>query len=163
MKGQTAAYLDKARELLGQAETIFAAGLYEPSGRSAYLAGFHAAQAFIFETNDRTYKSHGGLHGEFARLVKDDPRVDDNNRAFLGRAYNLKTIADYETGPSAHVTPERAREAIDAGRRFVECVAGMLPTHQTPRTAATQPSRWTGEPSGETADPAQSDGPRQKP
>jgi hypothetical protein len=34
VKEQTAAYLDKARELLDQAETIFGTGLYEPAGRT---------------------------------------------------------------------------------------------------------------------------------
>jgi uncharacterized protein (UPF0332 family) len=127
VKEQTGAYLDKARELLDQAETIFAADLYEPAGRTAYLAGFHAAQALLFETSGRIYKSHGGLQGEFARLVKDDPRVDDQIRAFLGRSYELKSIADYETGPASHISAERAREAIDSARRFIERITSMIP------------------------------------
>jgi len=40
MKEQTGAYLEKARELVGQAETIFGDGFSEPAGRTAYLAGF---------------------------------------------------------------------------------------------------------------------------
>ena len=106
MKQQSSAYLDKARELLGQAEAILHMGLNDAAGRTAYLAGFHAAQALIFETNGRIHKSHSGVHGEFARLVKDDPRVDGQLRAFLGRTYNLKAIADYETGPAAHISAD---------------------------------------------------------
>jgi uncharacterized protein (UPF0332 family) len=121
VKEQTSAYLDKARELLDQAETIFDNGLYEAAGRTAYLSGFHAAQALIFETTGRIYKSHGGLQGEFRRLVRNDPRVDDQIRAFLGRTYDLKAIADYETGPGSHISVDRARQ-------FVECVAGLVPT-----------------------------------
>jgi uncharacterized protein (UPF0332 family) len=100
VKEQSSAYLGKARELLVQAAAILRMGLNEPAGRTAYLAGFHAAQALIFETSGRIYKSHSGVHGEFARLVKDDPRVDDQLRAFLGRAHGLRAIADYETGPA---------------------------------------------------------------
>jgi uncharacterized protein (UPF0332 family) len=44
--------------------------------RAAYMAGFHAAQALIFETGSRIYKTHGGVNGEFARLVRDDLRAD---------------------------------------------------------------------------------------
>jgi hypothetical protein len=33
------------------------AGLTDDAGRTAYLAGLHAAQAFIFETTRRVYKS----------------------------------------------------------------------------------------------------------
>ena len=127
MKEQTAAYLEKARELLGQAETIFSVRLYEQAGRTAYLAGFHAAQALIFETSGRVYKRHGGVQGEFSRLVRNDPRVDDQIRAFLGRTYNLKGIADNLTGPGSHISAEMAREAIDSAQRFVECVAGLIP------------------------------------
>jgi hypothetical protein len=49
---------------------------------------------------------------------------------FLGRAYNLKAIADYETGPGSHISAEMAREAVDNAKRFVECITGLLP--QTP-------------------------------
>ena len=45
MKEQSSAYLGKARELLDQADAILRMGLNEPAGRTAYLAGFHAAQA----------------------------------------------------------------------------------------------------------------------
>jgi uncharacterized protein (UPF0332 family) len=45
-------------------------------------------------------KTHRGVNTEWHRLVKDDTRIDDELRAFLGFAYNLKAIADYETGPA---------------------------------------------------------------
>lgn len=127
MKGQTAAFVEKARKLLDDAEAIYGIDRYEEAAWAAYMAGLHVAQALIFETNSRIYKTHGGVNGEFARLVKDDPRVDDQTRAFLGRTYDLKAIADYETGPGSDISSERAREAIDNAKRFVECVASMMP------------------------------------
>jgi len=126
VKAQTSAYLDKSRELLDEADAILRIDLYEAAGRTAYLAGFHAAQALIFETSGRIYKSHSGVHGEFSRPVKDDPRVDDDLRAFLGRTYSLKAIADYETGPGSHVSAESARDAIATARRFIDLIAGLL-------------------------------------
>ena len=66
------------------------------------------------------------MHGEFSRLVKEEPHVDGELRAFLGRTYSFKAIADYETGPVAHISAENAREAIDWARRFIECVAGLM-------------------------------------
>ena len=100
--------------------------LNEDAGRTAYLAAMHAAQAFIFESTGKITKTHGGVQRQFARLVKDDSRVDIELRAFLPYAYNLKAIADYETGPSSQVSPETAREAIATARRFVECVATLV-------------------------------------
>ena len=57
MKEQTSAYLEKSRDLLGRADTMMGAGLTDDAGRTAYLAGLHAAQAFIFETTGRVYKN----------------------------------------------------------------------------------------------------------
>jgi uncharacterized protein (UPF0332 family) len=123
MKPQTSAFLEKSRELLGRADTMLGVGLNEDAGRTAYLAGLHAAHALIFETTGKAIKRHSGVQREFARLVKDDPRFDRELRAFLPRTYNLKAIADYETGPALQVSAEAARDAIQTARRLVERVA----------------------------------------
>jgi hypothetical protein len=59
------------------------------------------------------------------RLTRDEPRFDLELRAFLGRAYNLKAIADYETGPGLRVSVATARAAIEKARLFVESVAAF--------------------------------------
>lgn len=59
--------------------------------------------------------------------MKDEPRFDPELRAFLGRAYNLKAIADYETGPGSRLPPESAKDAIQTATRFVECVTSLIP------------------------------------
>lgn len=100
--------------------------LNDAAGRTAYLAGFHAAQAVIFETHERVFKTHSGVRGEFARLVKDDPRVDAELPGFLGYTYQLKEIADHESGPGAAVSAEAARMALLVARRFVACVTGLI-------------------------------------
>ena len=46
--------------------------------------------------------------------------------SFLGGAYNLKAIADYETGPDSRVSAELARNAIETARRYVEVIAALL-------------------------------------
>ncbi len=52
----------------------------------------------------------GGVDGTLT-LMKDDPRFDTKLRTFLGPAYNLKAIANYETGPGFAVSPERVADA----------------------------------------------------
>jgi uncharacterized protein (UPF0332 family) len=90
------------------------------AGRAAYMAGLHAARRrSSSKPPGASTKTHSGVNGEFSRLVRDDPRVDDPIRAFLGRTYNLKASADYQTGPGSHISAESAREAIDTARRFV--------------------------------------------
>jgi uncharacterized protein (UPF0332 family) len=127
VKPQAAAFLEKSRELLERADTMLGVGLNEDAGRTAYLAAFHAAQALIFEHRGKAVKTHKGVQTEFLRLTKNDARVDLELRAFLGRAYNLKAIADYETGPGSQVSEKSAREATRTARRFVECITTLIP------------------------------------
>jgi uncharacterized protein (UPF0332 family) len=104
MNPEAAAFLRKSREFLAKAQDLLDAHRWpDEAGRAAYLAGFHAAQAFLFESTGKVFKSHRGVQKEFLRLTKDDPRFDLEFRAFLGRAYNLKTIADYRTVPASQV------------------------------------------------------------
>ena len=119
-------FLAKAEKLLVEAGTILAAGLNEAAGRSAYLAQFHAAPALIFERTTKVPRTHAGVQTEFLRLTKDDPRFDAALRASLSRGYNLKAIADYETGPDIEVTRERAADALHTARRFVARVGEIL-------------------------------------
>ncbi|MGO9742002.1 MAG: HEPN domain-containing protein [Roseiarcus sp.] len=126
MNAGTARFLAKARRLLREADVIGSVGLNEAAGRSAYLAGFHAAQALIFERDGRILKTHNGVRGEFLRLTRHEPLIDPELRAFLSSAYNLKAIADYETGPGSEVSPERAAEAIATARAFVDAIEKMI-------------------------------------
>lgn len=122
MTPEAARFLEKALTLLTQADIMLGVGLYEFAGRNAYLAAFHAAQAYIFENAAKVLKTHNGVQTEFLRLTKDDPRIDAELRLFLSRAYNLKAIADYETGPGAEVSAERATDAVETGKRFVALI-----------------------------------------
>ena len=98
----------------------------DEAGRTAYLAGFHAAQALIFERQDRTPKSHSGVQTVLASLTRDEVGFDIELRRFLGRAYNLKAVADYETGPHAVVTHEQAADAIASAVLFVEAIKWLV-------------------------------------
>jgi len=55
---ESAQFLGKANRLLLEAEAILKIGLDDAAGRTAYLAGFHATQAFISEKSGRTVKTH---------------------------------------------------------------------------------------------------------
>lgn len=126
MTGPTVDYLNKARQALKEARAVAQIDLPEAAGRAAYLAAYHAAQAFIFARTSKIAKTHSGVRSEFARLAKNDRRIDRTFSAFLGRAYNLKSIADYAVGPHVGVSLAEAREAIDGATRFVDLVTTIL-------------------------------------
>ncbi len=46
----------------------------DESGREAYLAGLHAAQALIVEKIGKIFKTHQGVQRELGRLTQDEPR-----------------------------------------------------------------------------------------
>jgi uncharacterized protein (UPF0332 family) len=126
VKPQTIAFLTNASDLLERAPALLAQNFADEAGRAAYLAGFHAAQAFLFEAIGRSPKTHNGVQTEFARLTKDEPAVDREVRAFLSKTYNLKAIADYETGPGSNVTHQQAAEAIEAAKLFVSTLTALI-------------------------------------
>ncbi len=126
MKPETSEFLAKARELVRRAPALLAQEFTDEAGRAAYFAGFHAAQALIFEKTGRSSKTHSGVQAEFARLVKNDLVVDQELRAFLGRAYNLKAVADYEAGPGSKVSTARAAEAKTSATRLVETIEMLM-------------------------------------
>ena len=114
--------LDKERQCLAGAV------VYQPlvpriAGREAYLAAFHAAEA---ERTGRVAKTHRGLRVQFARISRDEPLIDQSVAEFLGRAYELKSLADYGTGAEASISLATAEAAIEAGTRFVDCIARLI-------------------------------------
>jgi uncharacterized protein (UPF0332 family) len=116
---ETGLYLAKAHKLLAEAEAMLSFHLHDAAGRTAYLAGFHAAQALISEVTRKSVKTHKGVHRELHRLTAGMPGFDNELRAFLSKSYSLKSIADYETGPENEVSPGRANEAVEQAKRFV--------------------------------------------
>ena len=70
MKPEAADYLGKARQCLDDAKQIAAATpLHHIVAREAYLAAYHAAEAYLFERTGKAAKTHRGLRSEFGRVT----------------------------------------------------------------------------------------------
>jgi len=123
---EAARYLEKARHCLDNGRVNLGVNLGNDAGRNAYLAGFHAAQALIYERTGKVAKTHRGVHSQFDKLVTGERIIDEELRRFLGRAYSLKALADYETGPGSEVPLKRAAAAIETAQKFVDCIAALL-------------------------------------
>ena len=125
MKPETERYLDKAHQVLSEARAVAGIELAEAAGRAAYLSAFHAAQALIFERIGKVPKTHHGVHAQFSRLARNEPRIGELPR-FLSQAYDFKTVADYEIGPDATVPLPEAISAIEGAQRFIDRIAELL-------------------------------------
>jgi uncharacterized protein (UPF0332 family) len=119
-------YLAKARLCINYARVNLTVKLGDDAGRNAYLAAFHAAQALIFERTGKAAKTHRGVHAQFEKLAKAEASIDVALRSFLGRAYNLKAVADYETGPGLQVPLDRAAIAVETAQEFVNAVEALF-------------------------------------
>jgi len=127
MKPEAQDYLKKARRSLENAQKIIRADIPDVAAREAYLAAFHAAEAFIVERSGRAAKTHRGVRSQFSRLAKDEGHFDRELLAFLGEGYDLKSAADYGVGAGADdISEEDAARAIAAASRFIERVAAAL-------------------------------------
>jgi len=68
---EPAAFLRKSREFRAKARDELDAVHYaDETGRAAYLAGLHAAQALIFERTSKIIKRHRGVQNELRQLTK---------------------------------------------------------------------------------------------
>jgi uncharacterized protein (UPF0332 family) len=127
MKPEAADYLRKARHCLAGAKTIAAAGLPDVAAREAYLAAYHAAEAYIFERTGRAAKTHRGVRSQFSRLARRDPSIQREFLTFLAQGYEFKTIADYGIGPAIDaISPDDATSAIDTAVRLIEAIAKLF-------------------------------------
>jgi uncharacterized protein (UPF0332 family) len=105
---------------------MLAAGLNEDAARCDYLACFHVAQEMIFERIEEVFKTHKGVQGEFNRLIKTDPRTDQELRKFFSRGYEVKALADYGVGPDAVISASAAADSVATAKRFVTHLGGLL-------------------------------------
>lgn len=126
MKPETASYLDKARQTLGEARAVAGLALAEAAGRAACFAAFHAAQALIFERSGKVPKTHRGVHAQFSRLARNEPGLGSELPHFLSQAYDFKSLADYEIGLDATVPLAEAVSAINAAENFIDRVYALL-------------------------------------
>jgi uncharacterized protein (UPF0332 family) len=127
VKSETADHLRKARQFLADARTIAGISLHHIAAREAYLAAFHAAEAYIWERTGTAVKTHRGLRVMFSRLARDEPRIAQEYVAFLARGYELKSIVDYDSSRTTPpVSAESANSAIDAAGRFIDAIDNLL-------------------------------------
>jgi uncharacterized protein (UPF0332 family) len=122
---EAACFLSKARNSLLKAQEMLEQWPDE-AGRASYLATFQAVQALIFETTGRVVRRHADVQAQFGRLVRHDLDCDAALALFLGRAYNLKTVADDDAGPGTDIAPDHAALIVEQAGRVVEFVARSL-------------------------------------
>lgn len=129
-------YLSTARQCLADAKKLIALPMSHIAAREAYLAGYHAAEAYIYSRTGKAAKTHSGLRAEFARLAKDEPRIARELVTFLAKAYELKSVADYGMNSAAKITNNDATAAIETAARFVDCIDRLVSSRDGLQTSS---------------------------
>jgi uncharacterized protein (UPF0332 family) len=127
VKRESADYLERGVRALASAKAIAQIGEHRVAAREAYLAAFHAAEAYIFEYAGKTSKTHRGVRALFNQLAKGDPRIPPACAGFLAEGYDLKSIADYGGGPfGAVISEDDSTEAIAAADSMIRVITERL-------------------------------------
>ena len=151
MTPQAVRFLEKAQKLLAEAEIMLSVGLTDAAGRTAYLAGFHAAQAFIFERAGRMLKS--SQRGSNRVLAFDERRPESRRRATGFSAARIQSQVDrrLRNRPRLGSLPgngqtngQRGQTICGAGRRTASKRLGRRPgwEYQSVSAPGLEPSRW---------------------
>ena len=74
----------------------------------------------------RSCSLSNSVRAAFARIADNDPLIDRALVTFLGRAYNLKAIADYAVGSDARIATDEAEHAIATAQAFVDAMAKLI-------------------------------------
>jgi len=100
---------------------------FQQSSRPHGLSGRIPRRPSLYFRKDRQVgKDAQGRSDGIASADEGRCGVDAGFRTFLPQSYNLKAIADYETGPGSDVSPERASDATQSAKRFVSYVGTLL-------------------------------------
>jgi uncharacterized protein (UPF0332 family) len=125
-----------ARPASSRAEQLLRLHFPNDAAHGAYLAAYHAAQAYIVDHVGRAAKTHAGAHTQFAQLAMHEVRVSEEFRSFLPKAFRLKAVVDYEFGDDAEIPVPRAEAAVETAGRFIALLSHILrpqdADHQTP-------------------------------
>jgi uncharacterized protein (UPF0332 family) len=114
-------YLRTANRCLDDARTL-QLRLPRIAARESHLAVYHAAQAYLFYCTGKIAKTHSGLRAEFARLAKDDPRID----RVLVQLLLIAGIADAPDLRPSDITLEDAEKGIQTAARFVSLITALV-------------------------------------
>ena len=122
MSPRSEEFMDMARERLSDAQNILNVAHPALVVSAAYYAMLYAARAALSE-HDEYAKTHSGTWTLFSERFVATDAFDRELYGFTGRAQEARQEGDYQAKP---LSPELARELLDAAERFLAAVERML-------------------------------------
>ena len=116
-------YLDKSREKLSVANTLFQSRNYEDAVSRAYYSAFHAAQALLL-TEGLTADTHQGLVNLFGLHFVKTGKLNRKFGKFLANLKDDRENSDYEI--FSGIDKETAEQAVSEAKEFLEASEKFL-------------------------------------
>ncbi len=123
------ALLEKAQRSFAAADLLLDSGDADYFAASrAYYGYFYVAQGLLLSEGQR-YSRHGQVVAQYGRYFASTNRLDRRYHRFLGRAFDLRQLADYSA--EVDVDPAVVSELIEVGEEFLEAAKDYLegPAH----------------------------------
>ncbi len=120
---QVEALLEKAERSFAAADLLLDAGDADFAASRAYYGYFYVAEGLLLSEGLR-YSRHGQVVAQYGRHFASTDRLDRRYHRFLGRAFDLRQLADYSA--EVDVDPGVVSELIEVGEKFLAAARDYL-------------------------------------
>jgi len=124
------ALLEKAERSFAAADLLLDSGDADFAVSRAYYGYFYVAEALLLSEGLR-YSRHGQVAAQYGRHFASAGRLDRRYHRFLGRAFDLRQLADYSA--EADVDAAVVSELIEVGEAFLEAAREYLDPQEPER------------------------------
>jgi uncharacterized protein (UPF0332 family) len=114
---EVGALLEKAERSFAAAALLLGAGDADFAASRAYYGYFYVAEGLLLSEGLR-YSRHGQVVAQYGRHFASEDRLNRRFHRFLGRAFELRQLADYAA--EVDLDPAVVSELIKVGEEFLE-------------------------------------------
>ena len=114
---EVGALLEKAERSFAAAALLLGAGDADFAASRAYYGYFYVAEGLLLSEGLR-YSRHGQVVAQYGRHFASEDRLNRCYHRFLGRAFELRQLADYAA--EVDLDPSVVSELINVGEEFLE-------------------------------------------
>ncbi|MEA3281468.1 MAG: HEPN domain-containing protein [Euryarchaeota archaeon] len=115
--------IEKAKESLDAAESLFGGGFYDFSVGRSYYAMFYTTEAILL-TKNLSFSKHSAVIAAFGKEFVKPAILPKKLREYIVSAFDMRQLGDY--GAPGSVSKARAQSLIWATKEFVEAIEGYL-------------------------------------
>ena len=115
--------IEKAKESLDAAKSLFENGFYDFSVGRSYYAMFYTAEAVLL-TKNLSFSKHSAVIAAFGKEFVKPAILPKKLREYMVSAFDMRQLGDY--GAPGSVSEARAQSLIGETKEFIETIEGYL-------------------------------------